>query len=84
MTICFCVIALYIVVKICLKLIPIRCMHKYFTRVIYETWEYGAFFDMIASVYIYILTGCLLQFLVFDFTDANTYAINYILISYGQ
>lgn len=58
MTICFGVIGLYILVKIAHKVIPIRRIHAYFSRIVYETWEYGAFIDMMATVYLYILIGC--------------------------
>lgn len=60
MTICISVIGLYLVVKVLHKVVPIQSVKLYFKRVIYETWEFGAFFDMMGSIYIYILIGCFL------------------------
>ncbi|KAL4493846.1 hypothetical protein ABPG73_010124 [Tetrahymena malaccensis] len=80
--ICFYIISVYILAKLAHKTIPIRRIHVYLTRVLYETWEFSSFFDMMSAEYVYILIGCLLQSLNFDTSDQNSYIVNYMLYAF--
>ncbi|KAL4477135.1 hypothetical protein ABPG72_008869 [Tetrahymena utriculariae] len=80
--ICFYIISVYILAKLAHRIIPIRRIHVYLTRVLYETWEFSSFFDMMSAEYVYILIGCLLQSLNFDTSDTNSFLVNYTLYAF--
>ncbi|EAR85945.2 hypothetical protein TTHERM_01178720 (macronuclear) [Tetrahymena thermophila SB210] len=80
--ICFYIFSVYILAKLAHRIIKIRRVHAYLTRVLYETWEFSSFFDMMSAEYVYILIGCLLQSLNFDTSDKNSYIVNYMLYAF--
>lgn len=67
-TICIMITSMYLGARLLRKL-PIRVLRAYLDKAIKDTWHYGAFFDMLCTVYIYVLVSALLQFLNFDYND---------------
>ncbi|KAL4450405.1 hypothetical protein ABPG74_019303 [Tetrahymena malaccensis] len=73
------IIAIYGIIKI-LSYIPITSIRVYIRSKIKSGWEYCGFFDMVGSVYVYLLISCLLQFNCFQFDESLAF-INYTLFS---
>lgn len=73
------IVIMYIGARLLHKL-PIKILKSYLDRALRETWHYSAFFDMLCTVYIYILVSSLVQFLNFDFDDKlENCVVNYSL-----
>ncbi|EWS72584.1 hypothetical protein TTHERM_000629740 (macronuclear) [Tetrahymena thermophila SB210] len=78
-TIVFGILAIYIFIKL-LSFIKIPGFQLYLQKKIESGWEYNAFFDLIWSVYMYIVVGVFLQFYKFEFTESLSF-LNYTLFS---
>lgn len=50
------VISVYAITKI-MSFIPIKYLQNYLKKSLNNTWEFSAFFDLVWTVYIYILIG---------------------------
>ncbi|KAL4461967.1 hypothetical protein ABPG74_000812 [Tetrahymena malaccensis] len=78
-TIVFGILTIYIFIKL-LSFIKIPGFQLYLQKKIESGWEYNAFFDLIWTVYMYIVVGVFLQFYKFEFTESLSF-LNYTLFS---
>ncbi|EWS72586.1 hypothetical protein TTHERM_001178749 (macronuclear) [Tetrahymena thermophila SB210] len=78
-TIVFGILAIYIFIKL-LSFIKIPGFQLYLQKKIESGWEYNAFFDLIWTVYMYVVVGVFLQFYKFEFTESLSF-LNYTLFS---
>lgn len=61
---------------------PVQRVNKYFKNSIHKTWHLSGLFDMIGTVYIYVIVGSFLQFYCFDTSEPKKSCyLNYILFS---
>ncbi|EAR85946.3 hypothetical protein TTHERM_01178750 (macronuclear) [Tetrahymena thermophila SB210] len=78
-TIVFGILAIYIFIKL-FSFIKIPGFQLYLQKKIESGWEYNAFFDLIWTVYMYVVVGVFLQFYKFEFTESLSF-LNYTLFS---
>ncbi|KAL4477137.1 hypothetical protein ABPG72_008871 [Tetrahymena utriculariae] len=78
-TIVFCILTIYIFIKL-LSFVKIPGFQLYLQKKIESGWEYNAFFDLIWTVYMYVVVGVFLQFYKFEFTESLSF-LNYTLFS---
>lgn len=55
------IVVMYLFAKV-MAMIDLPIVSPYFKRSIYETWEYGGYFDALWTVFLYLFIGVLMQF----------------------